>query len=415
MEKILPMLVIFLEWMRQQPQFLKMSDLASVREYFDRFNHATLPAVFRDPEVLSKERCREVYAVPPEVLRKESRSRSSLRSALSMLQELWNKGADSHTKFQEPPPTGFRLREHAELRGFLPVKQRVETYFADYDPLQKGLPWIGDQKARLIRPKLVQELMEDLLKEEEKSAGIRSSKAPVTEKIDSVPLSLDEGEPQFSLSLQQNTFPPLLEKFPSKELFENQDCSDVFNVHLETTSVIDPDLEGVDEVVFQPRFLRSESSHPFLALKENKASISSTNKISGEKIPLESEQKAFENDIFASLGILQSKSRNHSEISFADDPQLQPLTSSAKWDDLNSWNLPPQFNENEELQYQAPSPAPGLLLESNLPSAGTIPSPPGLSNVAPRISSPPGLGDVKRVSSSSGFISYLKSPHAWHP
>jgi hypothetical protein len=80
----------------------------------------------------------------------EGRSKSGVRTSVSSLHDL----IESNIRFAN---TGARLlsdykgkplREHTELRGFLPLAKRYEVFFYGIDPLTRHLPKVADEVAR---------------------------------------------------------------------------------------------------------------------------------------------------------------------------------------------------------------------------------------------------------------------------
>jgi hypothetical protein len=172
LDKLLPLLSVFSEWISQNPQLLKSSsdiDPSSSAEHEEE--DVIPPAVFADlpsngPPILSMEAWRKKYCATKEHSRTEGRLRSNMRSALSMLANCWiEKGIENEssstvlavassisTSNGDPDNNGVvLLREHAELRGYLPLSDRLESYFTHFDPLRKSIVWMPESQARSYR------------------------------------------------------------------------------------------------------------------------------------------------------------------------------------------------------------------------------------------------------------------------
>jgi hypothetical protein len=166
-DKLLPLLSVFSEWISQHPQLLKpsleMDDISSTEQEEEDI---IPPAVFADltsdrAPVLSMEAWRKKYCLAKEQSRSEARLRSNMRSALSMLANCWiERGIENESSNTLLASTGngdsdnnsvVLLREYAELRGYLPLSERLESYFAHFDPLRKSIVWMAESQARSYR------------------------------------------------------------------------------------------------------------------------------------------------------------------------------------------------------------------------------------------------------------------------
>lgn len=156
MNRTLPMLSVFADWACVQEQYLRTPDapvLSSAREVIAGEEGpgadvaAAPPALFADsasaagaPLVLSAQDWDRAFLAPAELLRAEIRARSGVRASISALRDVLaadlqkneysrtgsaGPGAQVHGSGEEAA-VQF-LREHIELRGFLPVALTVEV------------------------------------------------------------------------------------------------------------------------------------------------------------------------------------------------------------------------------------------------------------------------------------------------
>jgi hypothetical protein len=151
--RLLPVLSVFAEWSQCNPQYLISVDM-NVESSLTRFQ----TSVISDSNLL----------------RSESRSRSGMRSSLTSLQEYVDLSIRNlskelkHTSVCQvvnrvPSTSDIKstntqvkpLREHIELRGFLPLSELYENvHFVGYEPLQLLGPALSDEvckdKSKLI-------------------------------------------------------------------------------------------------------------------------------------------------------------------------------------------------------------------------------------------------------------------------
>lgn len=173
MEKVMPMLTVFSEWLVNHPSLLQPAKEIESRAS-DPINP---PSVFLEMNEgsagrISAELWRGRYCVRRESARLEARARSSMRSALSILKEVWEKDVmqlsrDVVATAEGSAPTVL-LREHAELRGYLPLNDQLERYFLHFDPLRKTINWMTDAKARALRQEIILDFISQVLLAESK-------------------------------------------------------------------------------------------------------------------------------------------------------------------------------------------------------------------------------------------------------
>jgi hypothetical protein len=132
LDKALPMLNIFSEWMSQHPGYL-----ASPMEHAQTVVEDDIvpPSVFSSVEnqpPLSIERWQKKYCSAAELIRVEGRAKSNMKSAFAMLKELWDRESPVVPPFNSDPAVIYLVREHAEMRGYLPVTEKLEVSSFDY-------------------------------------------------------------------------------------------------------------------------------------------------------------------------------------------------------------------------------------------------------------------------------------------
>lgn len=133
-DKMMPMLTIFSIWLGQHPQYLLASE-----EVEAPAEDLALPSVIQDSmsldASLSGSIWKRKYCVHLEQGRNESRVRSSLRTALSLLHEHFSDepmfhrgtGNKANTKGAGNANDFPLLREFAEMRGYLPLQEALEV------------------------------------------------------------------------------------------------------------------------------------------------------------------------------------------------------------------------------------------------------------------------------------------------
>jgi hypothetical protein len=171
LDKALPMLSIFSEWIGQHPALLLNSEEVPSKQpsegQEDEEEDVIPPAVFADfqKETSTMEKWRSKYCSNKDHVRIEARARSNMKSALSMLKDCWEK--DSHIATAPPAVDNdtvtLLLRENAELRGYLPMSELLENYFKDFDPLRKSITWMNDAIARSSRRRTVVQFVKEQL------------------------------------------------------------------------------------------------------------------------------------------------------------------------------------------------------------------------------------------------------------
>jgi hypothetical protein len=171
LDKALPMLSIFSEWIGQHPTLLLNSDEVPSKQQNegqeDEEEDVIPPSVFADfqKETSTMEKWRSKYCSNKDHVRIEARARSNMKSALSMLKDCWEK--DSHIATAPPAVDNdtvtLLLRENAELRGYLPMSELLENYFKDFDPLRKSITWMNDAIARSSRRRTVVQFVKEQL------------------------------------------------------------------------------------------------------------------------------------------------------------------------------------------------------------------------------------------------------------
>ena len=92
-----------------------------------------------------------LLALTKDHVRMESRSKSNMKSALCMLKENWETEKILNPPRPNDESTILLLREHAELRGYLPMSEKLESYFHNFDPLRKTITWMSDPYAKNSR------------------------------------------------------------------------------------------------------------------------------------------------------------------------------------------------------------------------------------------------------------------------
>eukprot|EP00981_Chlorochromonas_danica_P006442 scaffold1389_cov251-Ochromonas_danica.AAC.40 len=126
---------------------------------------------------MSEEKWRALYRVDRDFTRSEARSRSTMKSSLSMMKEHLMKSLSAHGKGGEDilstVQPGMILREHAELRGYLPILHCCERLFESFDPLQKNLIWVPESMARIHREYNILRFIKDNLERREVNTSSR--------------------------------------------------------------------------------------------------------------------------------------------------------------------------------------------------------------------------------------------------
>lgn len=198
--KMLLMLSTFADWAGHHTVYLTSQDAEtmptvslSVPSSF--VEDVVKPSVFGDdvrpassvPETLSapqpkafpmsEEKWRALYRADRDFTRSEARSRSTMKSSLSMMKEHLAKSLSIHGKGGEDilstVQPGMILREHAELRGYLPILHCCERLFESFDPLQKNLIWVPESMARIHREYNILRFIRDNLERREVNISSR--------------------------------------------------------------------------------------------------------------------------------------------------------------------------------------------------------------------------------------------------
>jgi hypothetical protein len=185
-DKILAMLSIFCEWLSQHPAYLAVAnemesqagsssstaaaargDDVTLPAFFAEFssNSALSSVVFTSVEDTPLGRWRRKYFSGKELILMETRARSSLKGVLCLLKESLPTESQSnrHSNTNRDPSVCLLLREHAELRGYLPLGNKFESFFADFDPLRKTVQWLSEGAARIERQKTIASFVEEFL------------------------------------------------------------------------------------------------------------------------------------------------------------------------------------------------------------------------------------------------------------
>lgn len=175
---MLSMLTIFSLWLEQYPSFLLAADEVEP-EVGEAEEDVALPAVFGESLSLdssalsSDEAWKRKFCIHKDQGRTEQRARSSLRSAMLMLrnhladQVLPTGGKRSNPSAMPKVPNAYPvLREMAEMRGFYPLGDSLESRFKDFQPLKKNLVYLEDIAAYQERAQLIGVFISRLLDEE---------------------------------------------------------------------------------------------------------------------------------------------------------------------------------------------------------------------------------------------------------
>lgn len=116
LDKLLPMLSLFSTWAQYNNRFLFHS------EYVEKSDCDLIkPSVFEDQERNSLQSWKRKFSSDQELSRLESRSRSAMKSSLTLVSEFF-----SLSRKQECSNEGV-LREFAEIRGYLPLGDTLEV------------------------------------------------------------------------------------------------------------------------------------------------------------------------------------------------------------------------------------------------------------------------------------------------
>jgi hypothetical protein len=160
-QKLLPMLSVFADWASHHSVYLQSKDTGDLNTNTSSNNNVVLsspeedlaiPAVFRETleqlpatitanatnsstdakyandVILTEADWKNKYLVDREEVRNEVRIRSTMKAALSMMKEDLEKYAQGRTDdVLSTVKPGMVLREHAELRGYLPVIHSSEV------------------------------------------------------------------------------------------------------------------------------------------------------------------------------------------------------------------------------------------------------------------------------------------------
>lgn len=179
--RLLAGLSIFAEWASVNTQYLQ----------------ATIPQRLSESRQLDEEIAKstllQAVVAHADAIRTESRSRSSIRSVLTILQEYLEASISKFESSSHFTPqllaaaSLMPLREHIELRGFIPLKEHIETFFASIDPLVNYPPeHLTEELARDRRQRIIRSFVRDWLiptadREAKESEQQRSRKMPGAE------------------------------------------------------------------------------------------------------------------------------------------------------------------------------------------------------------------------------------------
>jgi len=163
MNKLLPMLSVFSEWASVHSHYMVTFDGATGRENisssFMSENSHTLP-----PAIVSS--ISQQFEVSRDLLRSEVRARSGTRTALSSLTAIFEEDMNrsefaniTEEALYEHTQSQF-LREHIELKGFLPLTEIYEKHFREFDPLSKAVPPVPEPLARFCRENVITKFIE---------------------------------------------------------------------------------------------------------------------------------------------------------------------------------------------------------------------------------------------------------------
>ncbi len=135
--KMLPMLSTFADWMDHHSIYLSAKESASSQPAADYLGGVALPGVFADlaspaTSKMTEQHWQRAYHASRDDVRLEVRIRSSMKTAFSMMQDALSKelrasGHDQGEEVLKGAKPGLILREHAELRGYLPVLHCCEV------------------------------------------------------------------------------------------------------------------------------------------------------------------------------------------------------------------------------------------------------------------------------------------------
>ena len=184
-DKILAMLSIFCEWLGQHPTYLSVVSEIEVQGSITsapRGEDVALPSFFADLSASSMlssmvftsvedtplGRWRKKFFSGKDLVLMETRARSSLKGVLGLLKESVSTegnarvGSSGYNQSKDPS-TCLLLREHAELRGYLPLGDKFESFFSDFDPLRKTVQWLSEGAARTERQKSIVKFVDEFL------------------------------------------------------------------------------------------------------------------------------------------------------------------------------------------------------------------------------------------------------------
>jgi hypothetical protein len=147
---LLPILSIFAEWLTVHQPFLLTAESSADEKgssETEEVESSAGPSSSSAGAGAPAMSARGAIAANAETLRAESRARSSLRSALSALKDpveicIRAHAGPSGSESKKVDVRGKPLREHIELRGFLPLAAQYEVRYYRYSDHNFSLIWL---------------------------------------------------------------------------------------------------------------------------------------------------------------------------------------------------------------------------------------------------------------------------------
>lgn len=164
LNRLLPALSVFCDWASAHSNYLLTPSSSSS---FSSEGHTNSPSVSAPQQSAVYASSTSFYA-STDLLRQEARMRTEMRSSLSSLVSILEKDMDRNRGMNQPDYRGGSdddhddgpdqgkvrvhfLREHVELRGFLPLATRYEERFVKFDPIVNTIAFMGEEVARYHR------------------------------------------------------------------------------------------------------------------------------------------------------------------------------------------------------------------------------------------------------------------------
>lgn len=140
-DRSLTLILVFMMWLEQHPEHLRSAEEIEEEDI-------ALPAVFSDSlsmDTNSNMPWKRKFCVSKEQGRYEQRLRSILRATMLQLKDRlsvqYPNIAMSSPPTQSDPSCRLMLRDVAEMRGFLPLRDVIEQYFVGFHGLKQSLKW----------------------------------------------------------------------------------------------------------------------------------------------------------------------------------------------------------------------------------------------------------------------------------